>query len=165
VGRGQRTPPWFPILTAAAVLWGVAAAWRRAWLSDDAYISFRYAENLANGLGLVFNRGERVEGYSNFLWTVWTTLGMKLGVGPESWSVFWGLACYAASILLLALIARRLAGGTPGAVAAMRDPGACRSPHPPACRVAGRTAGSRRAPRAGAYPCRRRESARGTRSR
>jgi len=37
---------------------------------DDAFISFRYAENLARGNGLVFNVGERVEGYSNFLWTV-----------------------------------------------------------------------------------------------
>jgi len=37
---------------------------------DDAYISFRYSENLANGNGLVFNSGERVEGYSNFLWVV-----------------------------------------------------------------------------------------------
>lgn len=37
---------------------------------DDAFISFRYAENLATWHGLVFNVGERVEGYSNFLWTV-----------------------------------------------------------------------------------------------
>ena len=37
---------------------------------DDAYISFRYADNLAAGAGLVFNVGERVEGYSNFLWVV-----------------------------------------------------------------------------------------------
>ena len=30
--------------------------WRvRAFTVDDAYISFRYARNLANGLGLVFN--------------------------------------------------------------------------------------------------------------
>jgi hypothetical protein len=111
VRRGQWAPPWFAILTGGAVLWGVAAAWRRAWFSDDAYISFRYAENLTNGLGLVFNRGERVEGYSNFLWTIWTAAGMKLGAGPEGWSLIWGLACYAASIVLLALIARRLAGG------------------------------------------------------
>jgi len=33
---------------------------------DDAYITFRYADNFARGLGLVFNPGERVEGYSNF---------------------------------------------------------------------------------------------------
>ncbi len=41
-----------------------------AWGSDDAYISYRYAQNLAAGHGLVFNPGDRVEGYSNFLYTV-----------------------------------------------------------------------------------------------
>lgn len=37
---------------------------------DDAFIAYRYAENLAAGNGLVFNVGERVEGYSNFLYIV-----------------------------------------------------------------------------------------------
>ncbi len=36
---------------------------------DDAYISFRYAQNAILGHGLVFNPGERVEGFTNFLWT------------------------------------------------------------------------------------------------
>jgi hypothetical protein len=35
---------------------------------DDAYISFNYTKNLLLGHGLVFNPGERVEGYTNFLW-------------------------------------------------------------------------------------------------
>lgn len=39
---------------------------------DDAYISFRYGKNLMNGSGLVYNNGEYVEGYTNFLWTVIT---------------------------------------------------------------------------------------------
>jgi arabinofuranosyltransferase len=39
-------------------------------VKDDAYISFRYAHNLVTGQGLVFNPGERLEGYTNFLWTL-----------------------------------------------------------------------------------------------
>lgn len=39
---------------------------------DDAYISFRYGQNLMNGNGLVYNKGEYVEGYTNFLWTIIT---------------------------------------------------------------------------------------------
>jgi hypothetical protein len=39
-----------------------------AWGSDDAFISFRYALNAAEGHGFVFNPGERVEGYSNPLY-------------------------------------------------------------------------------------------------
>ena len=38
------------------------------YTSDDAYISYRYARNLSDGLGLVWNPGQHVEGYSNFLW-------------------------------------------------------------------------------------------------
>ncbi len=49
---------------------------------DDAYISFRYAENLARGEGLVFNAGERVEGYSNFLFVALLAAGSKLGITP-----------------------------------------------------------------------------------
>jgi arabinofuranosyltransferase len=54
------------LLAAAFLL--VAA--RFAFVCDDAYITFRYAKNLATGIGLVFNPGETppVEGYSDFLW-------------------------------------------------------------------------------------------------
>jgi hypothetical protein len=47
---------------------------------EDAFISFRYAQNLADGHGLVFNVGERVWGYSNFLWTVLLALCIKSGL-------------------------------------------------------------------------------------
>jgi hypothetical protein len=43
---------------------------RYFWLDDDQMIAMRYARNLAEGEGLVWNPGERVEGYTNFLWTL-----------------------------------------------------------------------------------------------
>jgi arabinofuranosyltransferase len=46
---------------------------------DDAYISFRYALNYIHGHGLVFNVGERVEGYTNFLWTILLVAGRLAG--------------------------------------------------------------------------------------
>src|SRR5205085_12438901 len=39
-------------------------------LDDDMMVSMRYGRNLAEGQGLVWNVGERVEGYTNFLWTL-----------------------------------------------------------------------------------------------
>lgn len=45
---------------------------------DDAYISFRYGKNLVNGDGLVYNAGEFVEGYTNFLWVVVTAPFTKI---------------------------------------------------------------------------------------
>ncbi len=40
------------------------------WAHDDGYISMRYAYNLAHGNGLVFNPGERTEGFTNLGWVV-----------------------------------------------------------------------------------------------
>src|SRR5687767_6120498 len=41
----------------------VASAWKvRLHTVDEAYVSFRYAENLARGHGLVYNLGERALG-------------------------------------------------------------------------------------------------------
>ncbi len=37
-------------------------------LFDDAMISMRYADNWVQGNGLVWNPGERIEGYTNFAW-------------------------------------------------------------------------------------------------
>ncbi|MGO9838039.1 MAG: hypothetical protein ACLP1X_27980 [Polyangiaceae bacterium] len=59
------------------ILWGcstVVGGERYYFLADDPTISMRYGRNLARGLGLVWNAGERVEGYSNFLWTVYMGL-------------------------------------------------------------------------------------------
>ena len=72
-------------LGAAHLPWLVLLAWLTglSWfLTEDAFISFRYVRNLLNGHGLVFNVGERVEGYSNFLWmmelaAVWGVLGIR----------------------------------------------------------------------------------------
>ena len=44
-------------------------------LFDDAMVSMRYARNLANGYGLVWNPGgERVEGYTNLLWVLYMSV-------------------------------------------------------------------------------------------
>ena len=79
--------------TACAVL-GILFAYSIAWTCDDAWISFRYARNFVEGLGLVFNPGERVEGYTNFSWTLLAALGIHLGAGVESWAIGLGLLSY-----------------------------------------------------------------------
>ncbi|HLG93547.1 MAG TPA: hypothetical protein VI546_01800, partial [candidate division Zixibacteria bacterium] len=48
-------------------------------LQDDAFISFRYIRNFLDGHGLVFNLGERVEGYTNFFWIMLLAFLAKLG--------------------------------------------------------------------------------------
>lgn len=57
-------------LIAGLVLFVAFAVHFINYAPDDVWISLRYAENLAGGNGLTFNPGQRVEGYSNFLWVL-----------------------------------------------------------------------------------------------
>lgn len=53
-------------------------------LFDDAMVSMTYARNLAEGAGLVWNAGgPAVEGYTNFLWTLWMA-ALHVARVPES---------------------------------------------------------------------------------
>lgn len=47
---------------------------QRAWLSDDAFITFRSVDNFLNGYGLVWNIGERVQSYTHPLWMLLLSL-------------------------------------------------------------------------------------------
>lgn len=98
--------PW--LLTVAAAVVAVIVAYQRRWMTDDAFISFRYAQQLVNGNGLVFNPGEHVEGFSNPLWTIWIAVGMRLGVSPETWTAVWGIVSLAAIIAGLGLFHVRM---------------------------------------------------------
>ncbi|HKH48474.1 MAG TPA: hypothetical protein VKM72_27745 [Thermoanaerobaculia bacterium] len=53
--------PWLLIAAAAVVRF-------QGWTVDDFYITYRYAENLAQGSGFVYNPGERVFGVSILGW-------------------------------------------------------------------------------------------------
>ncbi|WP_146155974.1 ArnT family glycosyltransferase [Enhygromyxa salina] len=75
---------------------------------DDAYISYRYARNLAEGHGLVFNIGERVEGYTNFAWTLILAIGYRLGLDPDLLSKVLGGAAAVGAILVCYLLSRRI---------------------------------------------------------
>jgi arabinofuranosyltransferase len=70
------------------------------FITDDAYISFVYARNLAEHGELVFNLGQYVEGYTNFLWTLLLGVGMLLGIPPE-WSAKILAAVFAIVTLLV----------------------------------------------------------------
>src|SRR5207249_10253554 len=74
---------------------------------DDAFISFRYAANLAGGRGLVFNEGERVEGYTDFLWVVLLAacrfLGADIAAASQALGLLFSLAC----LITAAWVARK----------------------------------------------------------
>lgn len=93
-------------------------------LADDAYISFRYAENLASGRGMVFNPGERVEGYTDFLWVVILAV-CRLGDAPVPMaSQALGIGFTVLSLFLAAALARRFSAWQPGNAPAAAGAGA-----------------------------------------
>jgi arabinofuranosyltransferase len=73
---------------------------------DDSLISFRYADNFVRGRGLVYNPGEPVEGYTNFLWTLLIAVGMLCNVAPLTTAAALGIAGLVASLVLVALVIR-----------------------------------------------------------
>jgi len=92
------------IVAALACAIFLCLAWQfRNHRVDDAFISYRYAQNLTAGHGLVFNPGERVEGYTNFLWVLLLAAGIKLGIKPEPVSIVLGVA---SALGLIAVVAR-----------------------------------------------------------
>ena len=95
--------PWLALLA-----WMTWLAW---FLTDDAFITFRYVRNLLEGHGLVFNPGERVEGYSNFLWAMELAAIWRLfGLPPEDVAQWLSVGYTVGVLAVLAWWVRRDAG-------------------------------------------------------
>lgn len=88
-------------------------AYFRAWIMEDAFISFRYVRNFVNGYGLVFNVGERVEGYTNFLWVMVLALPAKLGVDIVTAGHIGGVLFSVAAFLMTYVLGRWISPHAP----------------------------------------------------
>lgn len=76
---------------------------------DDAYITFRYARNLADGLGLVYNPGEWVLGTTAPLWALILGAAYHTGLTDLPWvATVVSAICDAATAVLLVGLARRI---------------------------------------------------------
>jgi hypothetical protein len=89
-------------IEVATLIFGILFVFWYAWIMDDAYVYFRYVDNLViHRVGLVYNAGEFVEGFSSPFWVLlliplrvlkmnyWTTTRL---IGILSYGVFWVLA-------------------------------------------------------------------------
>ncbi len=92
-----------PFAGVALLLLALAELVREAWpvpaQTDDAYISYRYARNLLEGHGLVYNPGEYVEGMTNLLWTLLVGAGLWLHADARTVGHALGVASGAAVLL------------------------------------------------------------------
>jgi hypothetical protein len=87
-------------IAAVAVVFGAGATIFLGWIPDDAFICFRYAANLADGLGPVFNPGDRVEGVSNPLWTLLLGALTRVGLDTVRTAVALSLLCAVTTLVL-----------------------------------------------------------------
>jgi len=97
-------------LAGALALAALAMAPLRGYLTDDTFIHLQIARHLAQGLGPVFNPGERVYGFTSPLWVGLLALGMKLGLeGLVVARALGGAATLAAVVCFFAIARRTLA--------------------------------------------------------
>ncbi|MCZ6782653.1 MAG: hypothetical protein O7G30_05010 [Proteobacteria bacterium] len=109
---------WFAALALAI---GVLIAHASRYLDytvDDAFISFRYGQHWADGHGLVFNPGDRVEGYSNLAWTVLFGAIASVASDPVWWMKGIALTLGAGALVLVAALALQTTGSVVAAAVA-----------------------------------------------
>ncbi|MBN2719102.1 MAG: hypothetical protein JXX14_24855 [Deltaproteobacteria bacterium] len=85
-----------------ATVWIVLYTWQHQFtFADDAFIFFRYADNIALGTGPVFNQGERVEGFTSPLWLGLLTVARILNVNVLHSATIMGMLLAIGAVLLL----------------------------------------------------------------
>jgi hypothetical protein len=95
-------------ISAALILGiGLYQAIRLRWVSDDAFITFRYVQNFVAGHGIVYNAGEYVEGYTHFLWLLVLSAVKIIGFDPVEASKWLGILCYAGILSLFIPISKK----------------------------------------------------------
>jgi arabinofuranosyltransferase len=90
------------------ILMVVASAGHEVLAYDDAFISFQYARNFGRGLGLVFNPGERIWGFTSPLQTLLLGVLSWLGCETVRAALLTGLLWAAVISVLLYVLATQL---------------------------------------------------------
>lgn len=80
-----------------------AASYWNAGPIDDEYINYVYARNLVEGKGLVFNEGERVEGFTDPLWVLLLAAAHACGLPFQDFTRIIGILASALAVFFLHL--------------------------------------------------------------
>jgi arabinofuranosyltransferase len=111
--RGAKGRAVLRVVIAALALVGLYAGWRAfLFLTDDAFIAFRYVSNSVAGHGLVWNPPPfaPVEGYTSFLWVaLLQVLWDATGLAPPQVANHLALAFGCLTLLFAARFALRMA--------------------------------------------------------
>lgn len=78
------------------------------YTADDAFITFRYADNIAHGLGYVYNEGQHVQGTTTPLFTFVMALFTLMRVPPITAALFISLVASGATSVIIYRFAQSL---------------------------------------------------------
>ena len=95
---------WVSVMSILVFGVGIYRAIQLRWICDDAFITMRYVKNFVEGNGLVYNVGERVEGYTHFLWLLLLAAAKAIGLDPIDASIWLSIAAFGGVIFLLLTI-------------------------------------------------------------
>ncbi len=104
------------VLVATALVAYAIVVIRSAWLTEDAFITFRTVDNFINGYGLTWNVSERVQSYTNPLWMFLVSLCYLF-----TSEIYWTAICLgiATSLLAVSVVVLRVAESIGSAVLAV----------------------------------------------
>lgn len=89
------------VIFVATVLVRVLFHYLTGFTADDAFITFRYAENIASGLGFVYNEGQRVLGTTTPLFTLLLSALALVKIPPPSGALLISLICSGATACVI----------------------------------------------------------------
>lgn len=95
-------------LCLLAVIASIIISYKLRWLGDDIFIAFRYIQNFNEGNGWVYNPGERVEGYTDFLWLLILSFFSWLKYDLETITQVLGIIFSAGTITIFSIIGYRV---------------------------------------------------------
>ena len=102
----------FITISIIAVVVSLIYSYKLRWLGDDIFIVFRYIQNILDGNGLVYNKGERVEGYTDFLWLIMLTFFAWLKCSPLITTQVLGIASSVGTLILFSFVGYKISKRT-----------------------------------------------------
>lgn len=107
LGRARNHTVDLAVVGLSVVVLAVHFLWLQV-VAEDAYITFRFSQNLASSEGLVWNAGEPpVEGYTNFLWVIVGAVVIRLGLDIALVSQVLGFLAAVGTVVIVYDWARR----------------------------------------------------------
>ncbi len=98
----------FITISVLAIIVSIIYSYKLKWLGDDIFIALRYIQNFVAGNGLVYNKGEHVEGFTDFLWIMIVSFFSWLKCNPTTTTQVLGILSSIGTLTFFSIIGYRI---------------------------------------------------------